>query len=261
MSQTRQANTRRRAVRHSVCVVTCPVSSVSTRGGRCGRCLSATQLLSTAHTSTSPPRTRHHHHHHHHSTSYLELAASLSVCLSTDTHPSPSTSSHPPHTTTPIMSRLGYLLALLALVFAATSQTQAETIVSDSLGNSIGLPLGGGNATGTITNTNSLTSTSPYTLSVYINDGNNNGVSAAARRHDGRGRVLLLQHADERQVRQRDAGQLRLQQQFQPRQSDAGQPGDPVPRHRVQSDQRGRPLPVRLHDPGPQLHSGEPDLH
>ena len=75
------------------------------------------------------------------------------------------------------MSRLGYLLAVLALVFAATSQTQAETIVSDNFGNAIGLPLGGGNATGAITNTNSLVSTSPYTLTVYINDGNNNGAS------------------------------------------------------------------------------------
>lgn len=73
------------------------------------------------------------------------------------------------------MSRLGSLFALLALLFASS---QAETIVSDSLGNAIGLPLGGGNATGIITNTNSLTSTSPYTLSVYVNNGENNGVSS-----------------------------------------------------------------------------------
>jgi hypothetical protein len=73
------------------------------------------------------------------------------------------------------MLRIGSLFAILALLFASA---QAETIVSDSLGNAIGLPLGGGNASAAITNTNSLTSTSPYTLSVYINNGQNNGASA-----------------------------------------------------------------------------------
>jgi hypothetical protein len=74
------------------------------------------------------------------------------------------------------MSSIGYLFALL-LTLLFTTSAEAETIVSDNLGNAIGLPLAGGNATGTITNTNSLTSTSPYTLSVYINNGQNNGVS------------------------------------------------------------------------------------
>jgi len=72
------------------------------------------------------------------------------------------------------MFRLSSLFALCALLFAST---KAETIVSDNLGNAIGLPLTGGNATGVITNRNSLVSTSPYLLSVYINNGENNGVS------------------------------------------------------------------------------------
>jgi len=67
------------------------------------------------------------------------------------------------------MLRITSLFALIALFFAAA---QAETIVSDNLGNSVTLPLAGGNATGSITNTNSLISTSPYTLSVWVNNGN-----------------------------------------------------------------------------------------
>jgi len=66
------------------------------------------------------------------------------------------------------MLRISSLFAALALMFVST---QAETIVSDNLGNAIGLPIAGGNATGTITNTNSLVSTSPYILSVYVNNG------------------------------------------------------------------------------------------
>jgi len=66
------------------------------------------------------------------------------------------------------MLRFSALFALFAFLVASVS---AETIVSDSLGNQIGLPLGGGNATGDITNTNSLVSTSPYFLYVYVNDG------------------------------------------------------------------------------------------
>lgn len=50
-----------------------------------------------------------------------------------------------------------------------------ETILSDNLGNVIGLPLAGGNATGAITNTNSRVSTSPYFLSVYVNNGKQGG--------------------------------------------------------------------------------------
>jgi hypothetical protein len=65
-------------------------------------------------------------------------------------------------------------LALAACLFVTS---QAETIVSDNLGNAIGLPLAGGNATGTITNRNSLVSTSPYVLSVYVNNGLNNQIS------------------------------------------------------------------------------------
>lgn len=70
------------------------------------------------------------------------------------------------------MLRLSSILAGLALMFVGS---QAETIVSDNLGNSIGLPMAGGNATGTITNTNSLISTSPYILSVFINNGVGSG--------------------------------------------------------------------------------------
>lgn len=66
------------------------------------------------------------------------------------------------------MLRLSTLFAAAALLFVSS---HAETIVSDNLGNAIGLPLAGGNATGTITNTNSLISTSPYVLSVYVNNG------------------------------------------------------------------------------------------
>jgi len=66
------------------------------------------------------------------------------------------------------MLRISSLLATLALMALGS---QAETIVSDNLGNAIGLPLAGGNATGSITNTNSLISTSPYILSVYVNNG------------------------------------------------------------------------------------------
>jgi hypothetical protein len=70
------------------------------------------------------------------------------------------------------MFRLQSLFALCALLFVSS---HAETIVSDNLGNAIGLPLAGGNATGAITNTNSLVPTSPYLLSVYINNGQNPG--------------------------------------------------------------------------------------
>lgn len=75
------------------------------------------------------------------------------------------------------MLRISSLIALLAAMFAAV---QSEVIVSDSLGNTVGLPLGGGNATGIITNTNSLISTSPYTLSVYVNNGVTPGSEAAS---------------------------------------------------------------------------------
>jgi hypothetical protein len=67
------------------------------------------------------------------------------------------------------MLHLSSVFAFAALFFAGA---HAETIVSDNLGNAIGLPIVGGNATGTITNTNSLVSTSPYVLSVYVNNGN-----------------------------------------------------------------------------------------
>jgi len=70
------------------------------------------------------------------------------------------------------MFRATSLFALVALLFASS---HAETIVSDNLGNVIGLPLAGGNATGAITNTNSRVSTSPYHLSVFINNGINQG--------------------------------------------------------------------------------------
>jgi len=66
------------------------------------------------------------------------------------------------------MFRFSSLFALCALLFVSS---RAETIVSDNLGNAIGLPIAGGNATGSITNTNSLVSTSPYILSVYVNNG------------------------------------------------------------------------------------------
>ena len=72
------------------------------------------------------------------------------------------------------MLRISSLFAAAALLFVAA---RAETIVSDNLGNALSLPLAGGNATGSITNLNSLISTSPYVLSVYINNGENNGVS------------------------------------------------------------------------------------
>jgi hypothetical protein len=73
------------------------------------------------------------------------------------------------------MLRISSLFAFAALMFASVN---AETIVSDNLGNTVGLPLGGGNATGAITNTNSMVSTSPYMLNVFINNGvqtNNQG--------------------------------------------------------------------------------------
>jgi len=70
------------------------------------------------------------------------------------------------------MLRITSLFALLAVLFASA---QAETIVSDNIGNSITLPLAGGNATGAITNTNARTSTSPYILSVYVNNGQSPG--------------------------------------------------------------------------------------
>jgi hypothetical protein len=72
------------------------------------------------------------------------------------------------------MLRISSLFAAAALLFVAA---RAETIVSDNLGNALSLPLAGGNATGSITNLNSLISTSPYVLSVYINNGENNGAS------------------------------------------------------------------------------------
>jgi hypothetical protein len=72
------------------------------------------------------------------------------------------------------MLRLTSLFASLALLFVSA---QSETILSDNLGNALSLPLAGGNATGSITNLNSLIHTSPYVLSVYINNGENNGVS------------------------------------------------------------------------------------
>jgi hypothetical protein len=72
------------------------------------------------------------------------------------------------------MLRLASLFAAAALLFVSA---RAETILSDNLGNALSLPLAGGNATGQITNLNSLISTSPYVLSVYINNGENNGAS------------------------------------------------------------------------------------
>jgi len=74
------------------------------------------------------------------------------------------------------MSNLLHLLFLvLSLAFTIV---WSETIVIDSLGNSINLSLAGGNATGSITNINPTNSTSIYTLNVYINNGENNGISS-----------------------------------------------------------------------------------
>lgn len=73
------------------------------------------------------------------------------------------------------MLRISSLFALVALLFASA---QSETIVIDNFGNTVSLPLGGGNATGTITNLNSLISTSPYTLTVFVNDGGQNEATA-----------------------------------------------------------------------------------
>jgi len=70
------------------------------------------------------------------------------------------------------MLRLTSLFALAALMISSVS---SETIVSDNLGNMVGLPIAGGNATGFITNTNSRISTSPYVLSVFINNAVQNG--------------------------------------------------------------------------------------
>jgi len=66
---------------------------------------------------------------------------------------------------------------LLFCTLLLLSLVNGETIVADSMGNTIPLPLDGGNSTGVITNTNALISISPYTLSVYINDGRNSGGS------------------------------------------------------------------------------------
>jgi len=67
------------------------------------------------------------------------------------------------------------MLSKLLFTFAALmlSQVRSETIVSDNLGNVVGLPLAGGNATADITNQNSRVSTSPYVLSVFVNNGEN----------------------------------------------------------------------------------------
>jgi len=75
------------------------------------------------------------------------------------------------------MSHITFLFSLLVLLFA--SCVHSETIVADNLGNIVGLPLAGGNATAHITNFNSMTSTSPYYLNVYVNDGQTPGSSGA----------------------------------------------------------------------------------
>jgi len=46
----------------------------------------------------------------------------------------------------------------------------SESIVVDNYGSSVGLPLSGGNATGGFTIANSLIRTSPYILTIFIND-------------------------------------------------------------------------------------------
>jgi len=72
------------------------------------------------------------------------------------------------------MSIILHLLFLLSFAFPVV---WSETILSDSLGNAIGLPFDGGNFTAFITIPNPTNSTSIYTLNVYINNGANNGIS------------------------------------------------------------------------------------
>lgn len=66
------------------------------------------------------------------------------------------------------MSRFSFALALLLALFSVSS---AETIVKDSVGNSVSLPTTGGNATNFITVLSSRVSTSPYSLFVSLNNG------------------------------------------------------------------------------------------
>jgi len=65
------------------------------------------------------------------------------------------------------------LFLSLILSFLSLNLIASETIVSDNIGNAVTLPLAGGDATATITNSNTRVSTSPYVLSVYVNNGNN----------------------------------------------------------------------------------------
>lgn len=73
------------------------------------------------------------------------------------------------------MLRISALFALVALLW---SSAQAETIVADNLGNVVSLPLVGGLGAAQLTNRNSLISTSPYILNVFVNNGEDNGQSA-----------------------------------------------------------------------------------
>jgi len=66
------------------------------------------------------------------------------------------------------MSRFAFALALLIALFSFSS---AETIVEDTVGNTITLPLTGGNLNTSIALTSPAVSTSPYHLYVSINNG------------------------------------------------------------------------------------------
>jgi len=78
------------------------------------------------------------------------------------------------------MSRL--FLSLI-LSFLSINLISSETIVSDNLGNSVSLPLRGGDATADITNLNSRISTSPYVLSVYVNNGQTTNSNPGTSEH------------------------------------------------------------------------------